>query len=324
MIKKILLSLVAVLVLAVSGFAGFVFLARPLTKPPQNVTAGSSPDRLARGEYLAYTIGCVDCHSKRDFKRYAGPPVAPLGAHGECFDKGVGVPGVVCPPNITSDKETGIGNWTDGEILRAMREGVSRDGRPLFPLMPYADLRGLSDEDALSIVAYLRTLPAASYKAPAPKLDFPMPVVIRFIPKPVDGPVQAPAKTDAMAYGRYLTTTKGCAFCHTTADAQMQPVPGREWAGDNEFRGPWGTVRSANLTPHATGLGDKTKENFIGMFRAFGNVEGEVEKGGHNTVMPWAVYNKLTDEDLGIIYDYLKAQKPIDHAVDKFPAKPRG
>lgn len=323
MFKKVLLALGVLFAVAASGFAGFVFLARPLSRPPQAVSVISTPERLARGEYLAYTTGCVDCHSKRDFKRYAGPPLSPLGAHGDCFDKGIGVPGVICPPNLTSDKETGIGAWTDGEILRAMREGVSRNGRPLFPLMPYSDLRSLSDEDAMSIVAYLRTLPAATYKAPAPQLDFPLPLVIRLIPKPLDGPVSAPSKADTMAYGKWLTSTSGCMFCHTTADAQMAPIPGREWAGDNEFRGPWGVVRSANLSPHDTGLGAKTKENFIGLFRAFGNVEGELPSGNQNTIMPWPVYNRFTDEDLGIIYDYLKAQKPVAHSVDKFPKTPR-
>lgn len=151
MFKKALLGFTVLLALAVSGFAGFVFLARPLSRPPQPVTATASPERLARGEYLARTRGCVDCHSERDFNRYSGPPKAPLGAHGYCFDKGVGVPGVVCAPNLTSDKETGIGAGTDGEILRAMREGVSRDGRPLFPLMPYGDLKHLSDEGSLKM-----------------------------------------------------------------------------------------------------------------------------------------------------------------------------
>ncbi len=324
MFKKSIFAMTGLLALAATGFGGFVFIARPLSRPPQSITATATAERLARGEYLAYTTGCIDCHSERDFTRYAGPPKTPFGANGHCFDKGVGVPGEVCPPNLTSDKETGLGSWTDGEILRAMREGISRDGRPLFPLMPYSDLKNLSDEDALSIVAYLRTLPAATYKAAAPKLEFPLPIVIRFIPKPLDGPVAAPAKTDTAAYGRYLTSTMGCTFCHTTADAQMTPIPGREFAGDNEFRGPWGVVRSANLSPHETGLGDKTRENFIGLFRAFGNVEGQLPKGAQNTIMPWAVYNKLTDEDLGLVYDYLKMQKPVAHSVEKFPKTPRG
>ena len=98
-------------------------------------------------------------------------------------------------------------------------------------------------------------------------------------------------------------------FLHAAGAVGIPPPPDREWAGDNEFRGPWGAVRSANISPHASGLGAKTKEDFISLFRAFGAVEGEVPTGGQNTIMPWPVYNKLTDEDLGIVYDYLKAQK---------------
>ena len=324
MLKKIALSILGILSVAVVGLLAFLFLARPLSRPPQALSATPSPERLARGEYLFHTVGCVDCHSKRDFARYAGPAVAPFGAKADCFDKGVGVPGVVCPPNITSDKETGIGSWTDGEIVRAMREGIAKNGRPLFPMMPYDELRSLSDEDALSIVAFLRTLPPATYKAPAPQLDFPMPLIVRLIPKPQEGPVSTPSRSNVEAYGKYITTTSGCSFCHSTADAQMTLIPGKEWAGDNEFRGPWGAVRSANLTPHETGMGEKTKENFIGLFRAFGAGETEVPKGGQNTVMPWTVYNKFTDEDLGIVYDYLKTQKPVANVVEKFPKTPRG
>src|SRR5262245_43349442 len=319
MLKKIALFLASLSVLAVIGLAGFLFLGRPLSRPPLEVSAGTNPDRLARGQYLAFTAGCIKCHSKRDFTRYSGPPVAPFGAHGTCFRNGDGVPGQVCAANLTSDTETGIGNWTDGEVVRAMREGVSREGHPLFPAMPYSEYRNFSDEDALSIVAYLRTLPATSYKRPETKIDFPLNVIMRLIPKPLDGPVATPARADRTAYGEYLTKTHGCAFCHTTMDEKMNPVPGREFAGDNEFKGPWGITRSANLTPHATGLGDKTKENFIGLFRAFGNVEGALAPGAPNTLMPWATYNHLTDDDLGIIYDYRKAQKPVDLAVEKFP-----
>lgn len=317
MFKKILLSLILLFVLVVSSLAGFVFLARPLARPPQSIKVIATPERLARGAYLAN--GCLDCHSRRDYTRYGGPAVAPFGAHGSCFDRGIGVPGVVCAPNLTSDPETGLGSWTDGEILRAMREGVARDGRPLFPLMPYPDFKTMADEDALAVIAYLRTLPPVSYKAPAPKLDFPLPLVIRFIPAPVEGVVGAPSRTDTQAYGKYLTTINGCFFCHTTNDSRMTPIPGREWAGDNEFRGEWGVVRSANLSPDPTGLGDKTRENFIGLFRAFGSVEGELPKGAQNTFMPWPAFNKMTDEDLGVIHDYLKMQKPVRNSVEKFP-----
>jgi hypothetical protein len=78
-------------------------------------------------------------------------------------------------------------------------------------------------------------------------------------------------------------------------------------------------ARSANITPHPDGLGDKTKENFIGLFRAFGNVEGALPSGAPNTVMAWSLYSRMTDDDLGIIYDYLKMQRPVAGAVEKFP-----
>lgn len=113
-------------------------------------------------------------------------------------------------------------------------------------------------------------------------------------------------------------------FLHAAGAVGIPPPPDREWAGDNEFRGPWGAVRSANISPHASGLGAKTKENFISLFRAFGAVEGEVPTGGQNTIMPWPVYNKLTDEDLGIVYDYLKAQKAGGDIKYTYEASPKG
>jgi hypothetical protein len=70
----------------------------------------------------------------------------------------MGLPGRITSKNLTSDAKTGLGSWTDGEILRAIREGVSKDGHALFPLMPYPNYRTMSDEDAYAIVAYLRTL----------------------------------------------------------------------------------------------------------------------------------------------------------------------
>ena len=90
MLKKIGLSLALLAVLVLSGFTAFVFLARPKMRPAPVLSASATPERLARGEYLGQ--GCLDCRSKRDFKRYAGPIVPPLGAHGDCFDKGIGVP----------------------------------------------------------------------------------------------------------------------------------------------------------------------------------------------------------------------------------------
>ena len=81
-----------------------------------------------------------------------------LGA-GTVFAEGSELPGKVISPNLTPDKETGAGNWTDDMLARAVREGIGHDGRTLFPLMPYMNYREMPDEDLASVIAYLRTLP---------------------------------------------------------------------------------------------------------------------------------------------------------------------
>src|SRR5216110_697497 len=97
---------------------------------------------------------------------FGGPVVSAHNAGSACIGPEQGAPGKICFPNLTPDPETGLGAWTDGEILRAIREGVSRDGRALFPMMPYTEFRALSDEDTRAIVAYLRTMPAVKNAVP--------------------------------------------------------------------------------------------------------------------------------------------------------------
>ncbi len=126
---------------------------------------------VERGRYLVSVIGCGDCHTpgslagQPDVSKalsgseigFAGPPPAP-GVSG----------GVVYPSNLTSDKETGLGAWSDAEILRALREGKSRDGRPLAPVMPWPNYVHLTESDAQAIVAYLRSLAPIKHAVPAP------------------------------------------------------------------------------------------------------------------------------------------------------------
>ena len=113
-------------------------------------------ERVDRGKYLVESVlNCYGCHSVRDYTFYSGPTKPETQGQGaECFDDKVGFPGKVCAQNITPDRETGLGDWTDGEVMRAIREGVSRDGRALFPMMPYKTLRQLSDTDTQAVVAY--------------------------------------------------------------------------------------------------------------------------------------------------------------------------
>src|SRR5207244_3638806 len=126
------------------------------------------------------------------------------------------------------DGATGLGGWTDGEILRAIREGVDRDGKALFPMMPYDGYRYLSDADAEAIVAYMRTLSPVSHRVPPRRLPFPLPLILPSLPKPLTGPVSSPDPSSTVAYGEHLTMVAGCRFCHTPVDARTQPLPGKE------------------------------------------------------------------------------------------------
>jgi hypothetical protein len=320
--KKVLGVLLALIVLAVAGAALYMTMSKPAQRPASTERVEITPARVQRGEYLAkHVAACLACHSQPDWTRYAGPAQGPPGAGGDCL-AGKGIPGAICSQNITPDKETGIGDWTDGEILRAMREGVDRDGNALFPLMPYEEYSRMSDEDARSVVAYLRSMPAVRYEAPPTHLDFPLGHFIKQVPKPLNGPVPEPDRSDPVRYGEYLTDIGACKFCHSPVDEKHQLIPGKLFSGGHTLLGQWGVVSSANLTSHETGLGNRTKAEFIGLFRAFSDPKtAPAVKDGHNTGMPWWAYSGMSDEDLGAIYDYLHSLPPVENRVEKFPPR---
>src|SRR5215467_15648343 len=157
--------IVTVAVMVASGFS-YLYLRKPAMAPSADVRVAITPSRLARGKYLYNLADCDGCHSQRDFSRFDGPVVLSGRGRGNVFPPDMGLPGVVAPRNITPDQETGIGRWTDGEKIRAIREGISRDGHALFPMMPYENYRLMSDEDIYSLVAYLNSLPAVRNKLP--------------------------------------------------------------------------------------------------------------------------------------------------------------
>jgi mono/diheme cytochrome c family protein len=283
----------------------------------------ATPERLARGTYVVEHVSdCLACHS--DHLLTFSIPVKPgtEGQGGFIFDKNIGFPGVVAAQNITPDPEFGLGKWTDGEIIRAIREGIDRNGEPLFPMMPYQHFRHMSDDDVKAVVAYLRTLTPIHKSVPAKHIDFPVNLFVKFNPKPVDGPVQAPDQHDSIAYGKYLTTIGGCHECHTPHDDHNALIEEKSFAGGWEMKGPWGRNFTANLTPAGGYMSHATKEEFIGRFKAFASMTpttAPAVPAGHNTVMSWLAFSAMTEQDLGAIYDYLKTLKPIENKVVTFP-----
>jgi mono/diheme cytochrome c family protein len=324
-VLKVLGWILAAIVLAAGGGLAWLFFRSPDRRPASTETVEATPQRLARGDYLVHHVSdCLGCHSDFYADRFALPlKPGTEGQGGLQFDKRLGVPGVVQAQNITQDPESGLGAWTDGEILRAIREGVDRNGKALFPMMPYQFFHSMSDEDARSIVAYLRTLKSVPHAVAKRQLDFPVNLLIKFAPKPITSPVPAPNPKDTVAYGQYLVTVGVCRMCHTPHDGKGQLIEGMDYSGGWELLGPWGRVVSANITPDAeNNMGKASREEFIGRFKSFEGLDGEnapVASPGKNTVMPWPRFAGMTREDLGAIYDYLKTVRPIKKKVNPFP-----
>src|SRR5262245_53250810 len=161
MVKKLLLTVLILLVVFLGGGFAYLSMRQPHQKPAPNIKVPMTPGRIARGEYLFQHLSdCDGCHSQRDFTKVGGPVVPSGRARGNVLPSLIlGLPGTVVAPNLTPDPETGLGLWTDGEKIRAIREGVDKDGRALFPMMPYSAYRNLNDEDVESLVAYLNSLP---------------------------------------------------------------------------------------------------------------------------------------------------------------------
>ncbi|HYE56562.1 MAG TPA: cytochrome C, partial [Chitinophagaceae bacterium] len=151
---KILGILLLVILVAVAGLAAYVKFALPDTGPAPDMKVEITPERVKRGEYLANTVMvCMDCHSTRNWNVFSAPPVpGTLGKGGEKFDQTMGFPGTYYSANITP---AGIGNWTDGEIFRAITTGVRKNGKPIFPVMPHHNYGKLDAEDIKSVIAYL-------------------------------------------------------------------------------------------------------------------------------------------------------------------------
>lgn len=314
-----------VALVAVGGAAIFFGLKKPNMRPAPELRIEATPEVIERGRYLAENVSdCLGCHSEQDPAKFA-MPVKPgtEGSGGNVFTKAEGVPGEVAARNITPDRETGIGAWSDGEIARAIREGVRHDGTPLFPMMPYPDYRVMSDEDVQAIVAYLRTLPPRQKHIPERKLDFPINVFVKFMPRPVDGVVPPPPAGDSVRRGAYLASIANCRNCHTPRDSKGRPLTAEAFSGGWEMVGPWGRVVTANITPHpSTFVGQATREQFIARFKALAGTTAETAQPaepGRNTVMPWNSLSGMTEDDLGAIYDYLKTLPPVDKPIVSFP-----
>lgn len=318
--KKILLSSLLVLLLVITIGLAYIKIALPNVSPAEDLKINANPEMIEHGKYLAdHVMLCTDCHSLRDWTMYAAPYDEKLkGGGGEIFNEDMGFPGTFYSKNLTPHN---LNNWTDGEIFRAMVTGVSKDGSPLFPVMPYKNYQKLDREDLYAVIAYLRTLPTVENDVPESSANFPMNFILHTIPGDAKVENKRPDRSNSIAYGEYMFTAASCADCHTQAE-HGEPIEGMELAGGFEFHLPNGTVRSANITPdEETGIGSWTKEAFMAKFKSFSDsvfAPTPVQEGELNTIMPWIMYSGMKEEDLGAIYEYLRTVKPIKNKVVTF------
>jgi hypothetical protein len=320
-LKFLLYALLAVVVL-VGALLIYVKTALPDVGPPEDITIERTPERIEHGRYLANSVTvCMDCHSTRDWSKFSGPlRERTFGMGGDRFDQSVGMPGVFYAKNITP---AGIERYTDGELFRIITTGVNKDGKAIFPLMPYPYYGRMDREDIYSIIAYIRTLEPITNLVPDSQPDFPMNFILNTIPQPAQSQSR-PDPSDQLAYGAYMVNASACRECHTQVK-QGQIIPEVAFGGGREFGFPDGSiVRSSNIsTDKETGIGTWTREQFIARFKMYKDssyVVPSVKPGEYNSIMPWTMYADMKEEDLSAIFTYLQSVSPITNKVTKFSA----
>jgi cytochrome c2 len=319
--KKIIGVTLLILVLVIAIVIGYIKIALPNVGEAANMKIEPTADRIARGEYLANHVTlCIDCHSTRDWSRFSGPPLeATFGMGGDVFDQKFGFPGAFYAKNITPE---GISHYTDGELFRVVTTGVSKTGKAMFPVMPYHYYGRMDEEDIKSIIAYIRTLKPIKNTVPESVPDFPMNIIINTIPSKASF-TKKPAETDVLNYGKYLTNAAACMECHTQF-SKGSLVAGTEYGGGREFPFPDGSiVRSANISPDESGIAQWKEADFVKRFRSLSDstiLHTKLQPGAFNSIMPWAMYGTMHEQDLKAIYTYLRTVKPVKNSVVKFTA----
>jgi mono/diheme cytochrome c family protein len=296
-----LLSIIGGLVL-VAILAGGAFVAWRLYDRDPEISAAdvaSTPDLIARGKYLVTAADCAACHNVPGGKPFAG---------GFAFHLPFGT---IYSTNITPDKETGIGDWSDDDFVRALHQGVAKDGSHLYPAFPYASYTGLSRDDAVAMKAYLFTLPAVHAPAQPNSLAFPFNQRWtlafwnlafldghRLRPDP-----KLPAATNR---GAYLAIALGhCGECHTPRNLGFAMEIGRQFGG--AVAEGWDAY---NITAdHEYGIGEWTDQQ-IADYLNYGHAAG---RGSASGPMGEAVANSLqylTPDDTKALVSYLRAVEP--------------
>jgi mono/diheme cytochrome c family protein len=280
--------------------------------------ASASPQRLERGRYLVEGVAhCFMCHGEQDYAHGSSLPLPGRKGvgqvlKGELYDGTFSPDGLVCP-NITPDKETGAGTWSDAQFERAIRHGMGHDGRELSDYMPYAFFRSMTDEDVASVIVYLRSLPAV--RNPLPKRNVPFEIKVNLHPEME--PKLAADASEQVKHGWYLVRIAQCNDCHTPNDEKGNARTEMMFGGGQRMAGAWGDVVTPNITLDPSGISHYDEAMFLKTIRT-GHASGGVRE--LNTFMPFPYFRNMTDEDLKAIFAFLRTVPPVRHHVDNSEA----
>lgn len=294
------------LVLGVIAAAVGWFLTAPKRLNADDLASYPSGE-MARGEYVFWAGGCASCHAA---PKSSGDAKKVL-AGGVAFKTPFGI---FYAPNISPDREQGLGNWSLADFANAMKKGVSPDGAHYYPAFPFTSYAGMTPQDVADLWAFMKQLPVSTAKVPDHDLPFPFNIRrglgLWKLLYASDAPVlDVDAGNAQLLRGQYLVEVLAhCGACHTPRNLIGGPDNGRWLAGGIS---PEGGEKIPNITPHATGIGgwsaseiaDSLKTGFTPEFDSFGSSMADVVEN----------MARLTDEDRAAIAAYLKAVPPVEN-----------
>ncbi|MBD2746290.1 cytochrome c [Microvirga sp. BT688] len=301
--RKALVGLIALVIL---GVIGFLALTSPsayrLIRAEASAPDANRPPNVENGRVLFFAGGCTSCHAvpNNDDKLRLGGGYALKSPFGTFH-----------VPNISSHKQDGIGSWTTADFIRAMRDGVSPDGRHYYPAFPYTSYQRMSAEDLSDLFAFMQTLPAVEGRARDHELPFPFNIrrgvglwKLAFL----DGEVFKPdaSKSASLNRGAYLVEGPGhCVECHSERNVAGAIIDERRFAGGPD---PEGRGIVPNITPHQSGIGGWSPEELATLLKTgetplFDTVGGPMGAVVANTA-------QLPDADRQAMAEYLLSLPP--------------
>jgi mono/diheme cytochrome c family protein len=272
---------------------------------PHRPDVPATPAMVTRGEYLVRAGDCVSCHTVAGQEPFSGGREFDLGSLGKLYS-----------PNITPDKETGIGSWSDDDFRAALQLGIGKGGVHLYPAFPYASFTLLSDDDALAIKAYLFSLKPVHAAPPANAMNFPynqrwLMAYWSWMFDPNQRLADDSTKPPEWNHGRYLVEALGhCAECHTSRNLLQARKSSAAYAGAITQK--W---KAYDITPDkATGIGAWSDDDLVaylstGFAKGHGPASGPMAEAVSNSL------RYLPSADIHAMVAYLRSLTAIASAV---------